>query len=172
MAAQPRTGVACAVQTTCRASGGLRVPDASPRGTYLLVATSLRLQVEKGLFSNGTLPSESSLTVEYGVSRNTVRRALKVLESERLITPVPGAGWRATSSASEPLIAKITALFASEGLRVGDPFPSEANLCRRFNASRTAVRRSLAQLEGSGLLNTVHGKGRTVRALPTSDKQP
>lgn len=47
---------------------------------------------------------------------------------------------------------------------VGDGYPSEAKLCERFSASRTAVRRVLAQMEGSGLLATVHGKGRTVRS--------
>ncbi|WP_370414907.1 GntR family transcriptional regulator [Streptomyces fradiae] len=63
-------------------------------------------------------------------------------------------------------------LIMEESLAVGDAYPSEARLCERFAASRTAVRRVLARMEGNGLLGTVHGKGRTVRALPGSSAHP
>uniref|UniRef100_UPI0035E42E4A GntR family transcriptional regulator n=1 Tax=Streptomyces physcomitrii TaxID=2724184 RepID=UPI0035E42E4A len=55
---------------------------------------------------------------------------------------------------------------ADDGLQVGDRFPSGAALCERFEMSRTAVRRALTQLEGRGVLEAQHGKGRIVRALP------
>ncbi len=66
----------------------------------------------------------------------------------------------------------MTDVIAEDSLSVGDTYPSEAKLCERFGASRTAVRRVLAQMEGNGLLATVHGKGRTVRSLPADTVRP
>lgn len=68
--------------------------EVSPRGTYLLIADALRKEIEQGQFSTSNLPSEADLMRAHDVARNTVRRALKTLEAEKLITPVPGAGWR------------------------------------------------------------------------------
>ncbi|MGQ4516901.1 GntR family transcriptional regulator [Streptomyces sp. DW26H14] len=145
------------------------MPEASPRGTYLSIAEVLRRHIEEGQVA-GALPSEAELMRAHGAGRNTVRRALKTLESSGVVEPRPGVGWYVRGqTASRPLLARMTALINSEPLSVGDPYPSEAKLCERFGASRTAVRRALAQMEGGGLLDTVHGKGRTVRALPTED---
>ncbi|MEU0646149.1 GntR family transcriptional regulator [Streptomyces umbrinus] len=148
------------------------MPQASPRGTYLQVSESLRQQIASGDVSDA-LPSEAALMSAHEVSRNTIRRALKVLETDGVVESAPGIGWRVTQGGGRrPLAERMTALIADESLSVGDTYPSEAKLCERFGASRTAVRRVLAQMEGSGLLTTVHGKGRTVRALPTSTVQP
>lgn len=109
----------------------------------------------------------------HGVSRNTVRRALKVLEAEGVVESAPGVGWRALRGGDRrSLTQRMTDLIAEDSLTVGDAYPSEARLCERFASSRTAVRRVLAQMEGNGLLATVHGKGRTVRALPTPTVRP
>ncbi|MGX2994536.1 GntR family transcriptional regulator [Streptomyces sp. JNUCC 64] len=143
------------------------MPEASPRGTYLLIAEALRKDIEKGL-DGDPLPSEAALMRTHDVSRNTIRRALKILEAEKLITSVPGVGWRASSTPIRPLVDRMTDLITGDSLAVGDTYPSESKLRERFDASRTAVRHALAQMEGTGLLATVHGKGRTVRALPTN----
>ncbi|MGA5063155.1 GntR family transcriptional regulator [Streptomyces exfoliatus] len=140
--------------------------EASPRGTYLLIAEKLRQEIETGHPEGSALPSEAALMRHYNVSRNTIRRALKTLESKKLITSVPGTGWRVSKVPVRLLVDRMTDLLAEDSLEVGDPYPSESKLCERFSASRTAVRRALAQMEGNGLLDTVHGKGRTVRALP------
>lgn len=109
----------------------------------------------------------------HGVSRNTVRRALKVLEGAGVVESAPGIGWCVVRSGDRrPLAQRMADLIAEDSLSEGDTYPSEAKLCERFGASRTAVRRVLAQMEGNGLLATVHGKGRTVRALPTPTVQP
>ncbi|WKV73884.1 winged helix-turn-helix domain-containing protein [Streptomyces sp. PCS3-D2] len=147
------------------------MPEASPRGTYLLIADALRKEIEEGHPKNSTLPSEAALMQAHDVSRNTVRRALKTLESEKLITSVPGAGWRVSRVPVPPLVERLTAVITEDHLAVGDKYPSEANLCERFGMSRTAVRHALAQMEGIGLLATVHGKGRTVLALPTTQEE-
>lgn len=110
---------------------------------------------------------------EYGVSRTTVRRALRVLAADGLVESVPGVGWRAAVDAvTLPLVEQVRAELATGGFEVDGTFSSEAALCERFGVSRTAVRRALAQLEGEGLLEPVHGKGRIVRALPPADGKP
>ncbi|MBV1939888.1 GntR family transcriptional regulator [Streptomyces sp. BV286] len=148
------------------------MPQASPRGTYLQVSESLRQQIESGGVEDA-LPSEAALMNSHGVSRNTVRRALKVLEADGVVVSAPGIGWRvARGGDSRSLGERMTELIAEESLSVGDAYPSEAKLCERFGASRTAVRRVLAQMEGNGLLATMHGKGRTVRALPPPTVRP
>ncbi|MEU2740718.1 winged helix-turn-helix domain-containing protein [Streptomyces sp. NPDC007095] len=148
------------------------MPQASPRGTYLQVSESLRQQIESGDIGDA-LSSEAALMNSHGVSRNTVRRALKVLEADGVVESAPGIGWRVVRGGDRRSLAeRMTDLIAEESLSVGDPYPSEARLCERFGASRTAVRRVLAQMEGNGLLATVHGKGRTVRALPTHTARP
>ncbi|MFE6070238.1 GntR family transcriptional regulator [Streptomyces sp. NPDC056525] len=146
------------------------MPEASPRGTYLVIAEALRGSVAEG--DRVELPSEAALMRTYQVSRNTIRRALRMLQAEGLVSPVPGAGWRVSSNPIRPLIDRITDLINEDSLAVGDPFLSEAKLCDRFDASRSAVRRALAQMEGAGMLETRHGKGRTIRSLPATPEQP
>ncbi|MYS05222.1 GntR family transcriptional regulator [Streptomyces sp. SID6041] len=146
--------------------------EASPRGTYLVIASSIRAEIEDGAITEA-LPSEAALMRSRNVSRNTVRRALKALEAAGVVESSPGIGWRVTSSSERrPLVDRMTDVIAVDALSVGDAFPSESRLCERFGVSRTAVRRALAQMEGSGMLDTVHGKGRTVRALPAAVQPP
>lgn len=148
------------------------MPQASPRGTYLHVSESLRQQIASGDVEDA-LPSEAALMSSHAVSRNTVRRALKVLEADGLVASAPGIGWHVVRGDDRRSLAeRMTALIVEESLMVGDTYPSESKLCERFEVSRTAVRRVLAQMEGNGLLATVHGKGRTVRALPTPTVRP
>ncbi|MFE3122073.1 GntR family transcriptional regulator [Streptomyces hydrogenans] len=141
--------------------------SSSPRGTYLLIAEALRQEIQVAKDDDGALPSEADLAQQHGVARNTIRRALKLVEREGLIESVPGTGWRVSGASDRrTLIEKLTYVMTADSLSVGDRYPSETKLCERFGASRTAVRRALAQMEGQGLLEAVHGKGRTVRALP------
>ncbi|MEC4014924.1 winged helix-turn-helix domain-containing protein [Streptomyces sp. H27-D2] len=146
--------------------------EASPRGTYLVISEALRKGVEEGEFVDA-LPSEADLVRSRGVSRNTIRRALKALEAEGVLESAPGVGWRvARGGDRRSLVERMTDVIAEDSLTVGDTYPSEAKLCERFGVSRTAVRHAIAQMEGTGLLTTVHGKGRTVRALPTPTVRP
>ncbi|MFH8793286.1 winged helix-turn-helix domain-containing protein [Streptomyces sp. NPDC017941] len=150
---------------------GPEVPEASPRGTYLVISDALqeRIGAEKEAV---VLPSEAALMREHGVSRNTIRRALKVLEAKGVLESAPGIGWRVVRDGDRRSLGERMAdLVAEDSLAVGDAYPSESKLCERFGVSRTAVRRVLAQMEGNGWLATVHGKGRTVRVLPPARGQ-
>ncbi|MCX5074320.1 winged helix-turn-helix domain-containing protein [Streptomyces sp. NBC_00513] len=146
--------------------------EASPRGTYLGISEALRRGIEEGEIVDA-LPSEADLVSLHGVSRNTIRRALKVLEAEGVLQSAPGKGWSVSRGGDRrSLVERMTDVIAEDSLAIGDVYPSEAKLCERFDVSRTAVRRAIAQMEGTGLLDTVHGKGRTVRALPTQTGRP
>ncbi|MFE6691030.1 GntR family transcriptional regulator [Streptomyces sp. NPDC057743] len=144
------------------------MPGASPRGTYLAIADKLRRMIKERRITE-RLPSEAQLMRDHGVSRTTIRRALTALQGEGLIYSEPGAGWGVAGTGDRrPLADRLIGIITETPLAAGDPFPSEAKLCEQFGVSRTALRSALAQLEGQGLLETAHGKGRTVRAAPTS----
>jgi DNA-binding FadR family transcriptional regulator len=75
------------METTNATEPHLRVPKMAE-----LVSERLRRQIIRGDLSTGdALPSESALMARFGVSRPTLREALRVLESEGLITVRRGA---------------------------------------------------------------------------------
>lgn len=142
------------------------MPQGSPRGTYLEVSEALRERIRKGKITEA-LPSQATLMSEYRVSRSTIERALAALKADGVIESVQGAGWYVAGSGDRrPLVEKVTDLLRADGVKVGDRFPTEKELCDRFGASRTAVRSAIAQMEGRGLIGKGAARGREVRALP------
>lgn len=76
---------------------GRRVAGSAPvRGSdaaYQRIAADLTEQVQRAHFEPETpLPSEAMLVAEYGVSRNTVRRAYRLLIESGLVVVRHGAG--------------------------------------------------------------------------------
>jgi DNA-binding GntR family transcriptional regulator len=149
-------------------------PRATPWGAYRTIAAALRTRITNGEFAAGaTLPSEAKLCTEYGVARNTVRRALEQLAGEglivtqpgreRLVTPAEDTAARAVPRYRH-IAAELRARIASGDLQPGDALPSEAELSSRYGVARGTARHALAELEGSGLVRTIHGKGRYVRS--------
>ncbi len=60
---------------------------AVPKAAEVVVGT-LRRRIILGLLAEGdVLPSEDDLLVELGVSKPTLRQAIRILESESLVTP-------------------------------------------------------------------------------------
>ncbi|MEU3520194.1 GntR family transcriptional regulator [Streptomyces sp. NPDC006654] len=138
----------------------------SPRGTYLEVSERLREKIRTGKITEA-LPSQAVLVNEYEVSRSTIERALAALKADGVIEPVQGAGWFVAGTGDRrPLVEKVTDLLRADGVKVGDDFPTEKELCERFGASRTAIRSAIAQMEGQGLIGKKSARGREVRALP------
>lgn len=111
------------------------------------------------------------------MARTTVRRALAELESERLIKALPGTGRvvctveeRESVPGDEPplsqyrrIAAELRERIASGDLAPGDALPSEAALVRQYDVSRGTARQALSELEGTGLVIAVHGKGRFMK---------
>lgn len=60
---------------------------------YLQLAAILRDGIERGDYPPGRkLPSETTLTQEYGLARGTVRKSARVLADEGLVEVIQGRG--------------------------------------------------------------------------------
>lgn len=148
-------------------------PRATAWGAYKSIAAALRERIAGGELAPGSaLPSESALCAQYGVARNTLRRALDQLTEEGLIAVRPGLGRIVVAPGNRAVhavpryravAADLRAMIESGELRPGEAVPSEAALAARYGVARGTARHALAELEGAGLVESVHGKGRFVR---------
>ena len=60
---------------------------------YEYVANALYEEIKTGYYRSGMLlPTEERLTIMYGVSRQTVRKALSILEEKGIIEKKQGSG--------------------------------------------------------------------------------
>ncbi|SKA14284.1 Transcriptional regulators [Marinactinospora thermotolerans DSM 45154] len=155
-------------------------PRSTPWRTYTRIAETLRRRIADGDLPPGSaLPSEAALGQEFRVSRTTVRRALATLEGDGLVTTLPGTGrvvrdpGEDDASSSVPRYRRIAAELREQitdgTFAPGAALPSESALVRLYGVSRGTARQALSELEGSGLIVSVHGKGRFVRE---SDRPP
>jgi DNA-binding GntR family transcriptional regulator len=151
-------------------------------GAYKNITDAIRRKITGGEYPAGSLlPSEAVLTAEHGVSRNTLRRALSDLESEGLIKALPGRGRVVVSpdasvgdkpdahSQYKRIAEDLRGQIERGELRPGELVPSEATLVAHYGVSRGTARQALAELQGVGLIDAVHGKGRFVRARTDQD---
>jgi DNA-binding GntR family transcriptional regulator len=147
-------------------------PRATAWGAYKDITAALRGRIAGGEFAPGApLPSESALCSEYKVARNTLRRALDQLADEGLIAVQPGRGRIvATGEATarpvpqyRTMAADLRTAIETGELQPGDALPSESALAERYGVSRGTARHALAELDGAGLVESIHGKGRFVR---------
>lgn len=147
-------------------------PRATAWGAYRSITDALRRRIIEGEFlPGGHIPSEAVLRAEYGVARNTLRRALAVLEREGLLATMPGRGRlassRANSTPPEPIFRQISAILSAAiergEMRQGDILPSEAALTVQYEVSRWTARQALTDLEAAGLIETRQGIGRFVK---------
>lgn len=119
-------------------TGGRTVPRVidprSERAVYRQLADLLREQIKAGHPQpGGLLPSEGQLQQTYGVGRETVRRALRVLREEGLVVTEAGYGTRvrepveqapvrvprgATVTGRMPTAAERTAMGIPDGVPV------------------------------------------------------
>lgn len=115
-------------------------PTASTR-----LADDLRQQILRGELPPGTPLREEALSETAGVSRHTVRAALALLASERLLTQVPYQGIRVRTFTAGDLVAsqQLRCALESEAVRIirdahGSPWPPEV---------RAPIEAALARLE-------------------------
>jgi DNA-binding GntR family transcriptional regulator len=135
----------------------------------LQISEALRQQISEGAITE-RLPSKAELMETYGVGASTIERALQTLKANGVVESVQGAAvFVAGTGDRRPLVEKFRELLRTDGLSVGDVFPTETELSERFGASRTAVRSAIAQLEGQGLIARA-AKRRRVLALPVDEK--
>ena len=83
---------------------------------YVRVYRELKSEIQKGTYpANSFLPKESELEIIYGVSRTTVRKAIKLLSDERIIEVRQGCGTRVCSQKAKQDYNKVTSV--TESLR-------------------------------------------------------
>lgn len=147
-------------------------PGKTAWGAYAQIAETLRQRIHSGhLIPGSPLPSESALCKEFSVVRNTIRRALAMLENEKLIETLPGKGRAVRGTLpTQYQHGRITTDLRQQiergDLTPGDALPSDAVLVQRYQVSRGTARQALATLKAAGLIETRHGKGRYVARRP------
>ncbi|NNJ03048.1 GntR family transcriptional regulator [Streptomyces sp. PKU-MA01144] len=149
--------------------------EASPRGTFLKIADAVRAEIDAKP-DMAELPSAAELMREYDVSRGVALRVFGVLEKEGRAERVPGGRWRVVRPGQErdrrPLVEQINEVIHTDGLAVGDKFPSTGALAERFGVARPTVTKALNKLESAGVLSaSQQGKQRTVLALPGREER-
>jgi GntR family transcriptional regulator len=78
-------------------------PQPDPRA-YIRLAALIRQQIASGKLAPGAqLPSIAVLRREHGHSRQTVGKAMRILEREELIYRVPGLGYYVSYDAAATL---------------------------------------------------------------------
>lgn len=142
---------------------------------YRAIAAKLRSRIADGTYPPArALPGESALMDEFGVARDTVRRALGVLKDEGLVSAAHGVGHfvldPSDSSPGQPKHRAVSTQLRQKiedgSLLPGARLPSESQLERDFNVSRTTVRRALTELEADGLIASNGLRGRFVKPRP------
>jgi GntR family transcriptional regulator len=89
------------------------------RPLYLQLRDALAERIAGGEWKPGSaIPNESDLAREFGVSTGTMRKALDLMEAERLLTRRQGRGTFVNNHASDELSARFTNLRAADGSRV------------------------------------------------------
>ncbi|WP_233616191.1 GntR family transcriptional regulator [Actinomadura harenae] len=145
----------------------------TPWGTYKSIAAVLRARVLDGTYVPGArMPGEHALCAEFATTRNTLRRALEILQAEGLIEVHAGMGRFVRDSGTEErppvrpvyqrIAADLRAQIRNGVLAPGAVLPSERELCEHYGCVRFTVRQALAELEADDLVEAKQGRGRFV----------
>ena len=91
----------------------------SNRPLYLQLRDALAERIASGEWKPGSaIPNESDLAREFGVSAGTMRKALDLMEAERLLTRRQGRGTFVNDQTSDELAARFTNLRVPDGSRL------------------------------------------------------
>lgn len=84
-------------------------------------------------------------------------------------SPIPAGFPRKDGSRNltHALVDALSESIYSCAIRPGDKLPSEAMIMAEYGVSRTVVREAITSLKAAGLIETRHGIGSFVRAVPT-----
>lgn len=91
----------------------------STRPLYLQVRDALAARIAMGEWKpNTAIPNEGDLAREFGVSSGTMRKALDLMEGERLLTRRQGRGTFVNDQASDELAERFSNIRTADGERV------------------------------------------------------
>jgi GntR family transcriptional regulator len=112
----------------------------STKPLYLQLRDALAERISAGAWKPGAvIPNESDLAREFGVSAGTMRKALDLMEAERLLTRRQGRGTFVNDQASDELSLRFSSLRAANGdhldgqvktTSVGEDAPNELERMR------------------------------------------
>ncbi|MFD1018243.1 GntR family transcriptional regulator [Thalassobacillus hwangdonensis] len=99
------------------------------RHLYLQVIDQVKRDIEKGVYKEKEkLPSEFQLSKSLGVSRATLREALRILEEENIVTRRHGVGTfvnpKPVFSSGIEQLSSVTFMIESSGMNAGTQFLS------------------------------------------------
>ncbi len=93
------------------------------RRAYEVIVTQIRKLIEEGkLKKNDQLPNERELAEVFGVSRSTIREAIKTLESLKIVESRQGDGTYIIVSSEESLVMPLANLLFKETDNIIDIF--------------------------------------------------
>jgi GntR family transcriptional regulator len=96
------------------------------RPLYLQLRDALVERIARGEWKPGmTIPNESDLAREFGVSAGTMRKALDLMEGERLLTRRQGRGTFVNDQGSEELALRYCNIRGLDGRRITGEVASE-----------------------------------------------
>jgi GntR family transcriptional regulator len=91
----------------------------STRPLYLQVRDALASRIAMGEWKpNAAIPNEGDLAREFGVSSGTMRKALDLMEGERLLTRRQGRGTFVNDQSSDELAVRYSNIRAVDGERI------------------------------------------------------
>jgi GntR family transcriptional regulator len=129
----------------------------APGIAYQSLAQLLRDAIAQGDFSDGLrLPTEAQLSADYGVSRQTVRRALEELTTEGLIFRVRGRGTFATPQSSGQYLRSIGSVEDLLALSVDSVMETVRPLQRRADVVAAGRLRADSDQVMTGLFRRMH----------------
>jgi GntR family transcriptional regulator len=89
------------------------------RPLYLQLRDALAERIAGGEWKpNAAIPNESDLAREFGVSAGTMRKALDLMEAERLLTRRQGRGTFVNDQSSDELAARFSNIRGADGKRL------------------------------------------------------
>ena len=168
-------------------------PTPNQQPLYITVQSRLLDCIANGSLPEGAVIKEGPLASVFGVSRAPVRRALHLLEQERVLTPAKGQGFVVGAGAETgvldvPTLKKIfddqtevartstwESIFDSILLDVANCLPfgtfriSETIACDHFSVGRTALREGLGKLQDKGFLEKSNRSHWTAGPLTARD---
>ncbi|MFE6272283.1 GntR family transcriptional regulator [Streptomyces goshikiensis] len=130
---------------------GSRVPK------YLRTADQLRAAVNEGTYQPGDrLPGEDALAVEFGVSPNTVSRALELLKQDGTVEGRRGSG---VYVQPRTLIRRHGASTAADSQWGSAARIWEAEAATGFDVDQVSTTKAAPTTDVAGLLELAHGEG-------------
>ena len=111
-------------------AGSASAPVRSPKTAELVAGTLRRMVVEGTLKDGDFLPNEAELMTHFGVSRPTLREAVRVLESERLVEVRRGSrtGARVRVPGAEIVARPAGLLLELSGATVADLLTAKSGI--------------------------------------------